>query len=867
MEEQLDQEVRFHLDQYAADLVARGEDPGEARRQARLALGGPELVKEECRDARGTRWLEDLWQDLRYAIRMLRQKPGFAAVALGTLALGVGATTVMFTMINSVILKPLPYPEPGRLVQLQEQTDYSTHWGNLWSFTYPNFLDCRREVHSLDVGGFQYGGGIVSKPGDAEFVDGLQVSSGLLSVWAVPMLRGRAFLPEEDRPGGPPVAIISQRMWQRRFAESPDAIGAPLTFEGTSYMVVGIVPESLRLTVDADVFTLLGQNTQPFMQNRERHGIRVRGRLQPGATLAQARAELATIAHRLAEQYPKSNKGRTFIADPLRPDVQSVESSLWLLLGAVSLVLLIACANIASLLLARAISRQREMAMRLALGASRGRLARQCLAESAVLGLSGGAFGVALAAAGFRPFVVFWPGGLPRAGEVRLDWHVLLFAVGVSLASSLLFGLAPALRVAAREFEQTLRAGARTVGGGSRRIHGAFVTSEIALAVVLLVSAGMLGSTLVRLSSLDPGVNVHNVLTARTALSPAVLANPARTRVSWMDLLDRVRRVPGVEAVTMIDTVPMREGNNQIGYRTTPADVPDNQQPLVLAASVTPDYLNVMGIPLHKGRFFDDHDRLGSQGVVVIDDVMAQQAFSGQEPVGKHVWIGLGSDPMQVVGVVGHVRQWGLAGDDRAEVRAQLYYPFQQVPDGLVRRWSELMSIAVRTRLDPMNTVEPLRREVRGPSGDQVIYELNTLEHLAQATLAQQRFLMLLFGIFAGLALLLACVGIYGVMAYLTGQRVPEIGVRMALGASAGDVLRMVLGQSLGMIVAGVAIGAAAAFAAARVLERLVEGMLPAEAGTFAAVVALLVLSALLASFVPARRASRVAPMSALRLE
>jgi predicted permease len=604
------------------------------------------------------------------------------------------------------------------------------------------------------------------------------------------------------------------------------------------------------------------------MHDREAHfGFRVWARLRPGATLARARAELAVVGRQLAGQYPKSNAGRTFIGEPLRPDVGDVRSTLWLLLGAVTLVLLIACVNIASLLLARAASRERELAMRVALGASRGRLARQCLTESAVLGLSGGLFGILLATVGMRPFVALWPGTLPRAEGVRLDWHVLLFALAVSLASGLLFGLAPALRAPARELERALHAGSRSVAGSSRRLHAGFVVSEIALAVVLLVSAGMLGRTLLHLSSLDPGVNIHNILTARTALSPDTLASAARTRAAWQDILDRSRRVPGVQSVTIVDTVPMREGNNQIGYWTTPAEPPAEQQQLTSATSVTPDYLKVVGTPLRQGRFFTDQDRLGAEGVVVIDEVMAQQAFAGKEPIGQHLWIGMGSDPMRVVGVVGHVRYWGAADDDRTKVRAQLYYPFAQVPDNYLRRWSELMSIAVRTSVPPLQVVEPLRREVRGATGDQVLYEVRTMEQLAGDTLARQRFLLVLFGIFAGLALLLACIGIYGVQAYLTSRRVPEIGVRMALGATPHGVQWMVLRESLGMLAAGVAVGVTGALAAARLLVRLVDGMQTGGPATFALTLSVLVAAALFASFLPARRASRIDPMRALRQE
>jgi predicted permease len=390
----------------------------------------------------------------------------------------------------------------------------------------------------------------------------------------------------------------------------------------------------------------------------------------------------------------------------------------------------------------------------------------------------------------------------------------------------------------------------------------------MALAVVLLVAAGILGRTLLRLSSLQPGLDVRNVLVTRMALSPGTLANPGQIRAAWKDVLERGRGVPGVQSVAMVDTVPMREGNNQLGYWTTADVPPENKQPVTLATSVTPDYLNVMGIPLLKGRFFHDYDRMESEPVIVIDDVLAQHAFGGQEAVGKRLWVpDMGPKPVRVVGVVSHVRHWGLAGDDQSQVRAQFYYPFAQVPDSLLRRWSELMSLAVRTNVAPLSVVEPLRQAVRGATNDQVLYEVRTMEQLANDSIARQRFLLLLFGIFAGFALLLACIGIYGVLAYLTSQRVPEIGVRMALGATAHDVMRMVLRQSLGMIFLGVGIGTAVALAAARVLRGLVEGMQPTEVSAFAIVIPLLVTAALAASFVPARRASRVDPLSALRQE
>ena len=869
MDEQLDNELRFHIEQHISELLEQGYTEEEARRRAMIELGGHQQVKEHCREARGTRWLEDLIQDILYALRTLRQKPGFACAALLTLALGIGATTVMYTVINGVLIKPLPYAEPNRLASLQEKTDWSNQFGNLWAFSYPNYLDCKREIRSLDLMAYRYHGGTVNASGQAEYVDGFEISPKVFSLLGVQLFRGREFTPQDDQPGAAPVAVISYGLWQRFYGGSPAAVGMPLAFMEKPYTIVGVAPAGFRLDgADADVFTPIGQNTGPYMRDRETHpGIQVWGRLHPGVTMAEAQAELSLIGQHLAREYPKSNKGRTFIADPLRPDVGNARTTLWLLFGAVNLVLLIACVNVASLLLSHGVSREREFAMRAALGAASGRLVRQCLTESAVLGLAGGALGLFLAAAGLRPFVAFWPGSLPRAEEVRLDYHVLLFALAISLLSSVLFGLAPALRAPVRHLEQALRSGARAVAGASRRLHSSLVVSEIGLAVVLLVTAGILGRTLLRLASLEPGVNTHNVLVTRVALAPSTLRDAAKTRAAWQAVLQSARTVPGVRSVALVDTVPMREGSNEIPYSTTSAAPAPDQQHYVLANSVTPDYLHVVGIPLRQGRFLTNQDRLGSEGVVVIDDVMAQEAFPGEDPIGKHIWLDLGSDPMRVVGIVGHVRQWGLAGDDQAKVRAQLYYSFSQVPDKFVRRWSELMSIAVSTSVDPLTVVEPLRRAVRGATGDQVLYEIRTLEQLATDTLAQQRFLLLLFGIFAALALLLACVGIYGVLAYLTNLRVPEIGVRIALGATTGNVIWLVLRQSLKMIVIGIAVGTGAAAAAATVLQRLVTGVRSAEPLAFLVMICVLIAPALLASLIPARRASRIDPIIAVRQE
>jgi predicted permease len=865
MEEQLEKELSFHLDEHANELIAQGNAPDLAQRNARLAFGGPEQVKEKCRDARGTRWLEDLFQDFRYALRTLRQRPGFAAIAILTLALGSGATTVMFTVINGVLLKPLAYPAANRLVTLHGKTE---KYGEQWGFSYPEFHDYQSASRTLgSVAAWTYGGGTVTKPGEAEYVFGRLISSGLFSVLGVPLVEGRGFLPQEDQPGAAPVAIISYGLWQRRFGGTKDTIGQHLILEGKSYTIVGIAPAGFRVDGEADIYTPLGQSTDPRMQDRGAFFIHVLGRLQPNVTLAQAQTEVSVTARQLAMQYPKDNQGRGMVAHPLSQEVVGdVRPTLWLLLGAVSLVLLIACVNVASLLLARAVSRERELAMRVALGAGRGRLVRQCLTESSVLGISGGALGILLALVGIHPFVSLWPGSLPRAEDVQLDWRVLFFALGVSLLSSLLFGLAPALRAPARKLERALRGGGRSLGGSTRRLHSVFVVAEVALAVVLLVSAGILGRTMLRLSSLDPGFNTQNVLAAHVALSPAVLENPAKTRAAWEDVLERARHLPGVQSVALADVVPMRVGEDSVGYWVSPVPPPPDQIPLALTSIVTPDYLNVMRMRLRQGRFLNEQDRIGHEMVVVIDDNLAQRAFAGSDPVGKGLWIqGMPSNPVRIVGVVGHVRHWGLAGDDQSRVRDQIYFSFYQLPDPLVHFLSSVMSITVRTSITPLNIAEPLRRELRGPGGDQTLYDVHTMDDLARASLGRQRFLLWLFGIFAGLALVLACIGIYGVLTYLTNQRVPEIGLRVALGASARDVMQLVLGQSLGMIAVGIAVGILGALAAARLLEHLVDGTRPADPSTFAIMIPILLAAAFLASFIPACRASRVDPMSALR--
>ncbi len=811
--------------------------------------------------------MSGLLQDARIAVRTLLQRPGFALLAILTLAVGTGGTTVIFTVFSGVLLKPLIYPDANTLVAIHVQTEKS---GDRWGFSYPDFQDCRRECRSFDgVAAWTYGGGTVSSPGQAEYVDGRKISSDLFSVLRVPLVQGRSFLPAEDNPGSAPVAIISTRLWQRRYASNPQAVGMPLSYDGKAYTVVGIAPPGLQLDGEVDVFTPLGQSTEPRMRYRAAHFLHVLARLRNNTTLTQAQTELALFSGNLAKQYPDSNAGMTLVPHSLQSElVQDVRPTLWLLLGAVSLVLLIACVNVASLLLTRVVSRQHEFALRLALGAPGWALVRQCFVESGVLGICGGLLGLLLATVGTRPFLQFWPGGLPRAEEVHVDWRVLLFALSLSILTALIFGLMPALRANRTAIEETLRSRSRTIAGTARRPLSGFVVCQLALAFVLLTSAGIIGRTLLRSSSLNPGLDVRNVLTARVAISPEALSSPAKARAGWQELMDSLRADPAVQSVALTDTVPMREGENVLNYWATATPTPPNQAAESLAVAVTPDYLKVMRIPLLRGRFVNETDRMDSRQVVVIDENMARHAFPGEDPVGKLVWIpAMGPNPVLVVGVVGHVRHWGLVGDDFSRVQDQCYYPLDQVPDQLTKFFSTIMSVVVRTNIAPLNAVESLHRDARGAMGDQTLYELRTMEQLVSASLAQQRFLLFLFAIYAGLALLLACIGIYSVIAHLTGERVPEFGVRMALGASSADIVWLVLRESLLIIVAGVGIGALSSVATERVLRRLVPVAQAPLSSTFAVILPVLILVALFASYVPARRAAKVDPMVALRYE
>jgi predicted permease len=644
-------------------------------------------------------------------------------------------------------------------------------------------------------------------------------------------------------------------------------LGQQLVFDGRAYTVIGIVSADLQLPGDAEVITPLGQDVDPAILNRGMHpGIYVLGRRRSGVTLEQSQTELSTISRRLSEMYPKSNANHDFVAEPLQEElVEDLRPALLLLQGAVGLVLLTASANVASLLLTRALSHQREYAVRVALGASPWRLVRQSLTEGGVLGICGGAIGTVLAVVGTRPFVTVWPGGLAWADDVYLDWRALLFTLAVSLLSGLLVGVAPALCAAVREPESVLRAGTANGALNRRFLRRSFVVFEISLAVTLLIATGRVGRTVLRFSSAGPGLKARGVLVTQVALAPSALAAPASIRAAWRGVLQHVRTMPGVQSAAVVDIVPMT-GENEIGYWLGPTQPRENEMPLAVMTLAAPDYLQVMGIRLREGRFFNENDRIGSEPVIAIDETMAQRAFRGREPVGNRISLEfLGS--ARVVGVVGHVRSQGLGVDDTASPHPQVYFPFAQVPDVFVPVAGARLALVVRTTVPPLGIVESIRNELRKETRDEVLYDFRTMEQIVSATLSRQRFFLLLFAVFSGLALVLACVGTYGALAHLTSQRAQELATRIALGAQRGDIVRLVLGESLGMILVGICLGMAVSLASAPLLNHLMVGLQPLDLLTTLSIIAVLVTTASFASFLPARRAGRIDPMKTIRQE
>jgi predicted permease len=818
--------------------------------------------------------MSTLLQDLKYGLRMLGKNPGFTAVAVLTLALGIGANTAIFSVVNGVLLNPLPYPEPNQLVTLHEsKPNFPTG-----SISYPNFLEWQKDNHTFSSMAVARGYGFtLTGAGEAERVRAEFVSSDFFHSLGVKPLIGRTFAPGEDGFGAAPIALISAGFWQRKFGSARDILGKALILDGRSYTIVGVIPASFDLLLKSfspkEVYVPIGQWGHQGLKVREAglgiHGI---GRLKPGVTLQQARADMDGVTRNLAAAYPDADKGISAGILPLREDmVSDIQPILLVLLAAVGFVLLIACVNVANLLLARSAGRRREFAVRVALGASPRHIIRQLLTESVLLALAGGGLGTVLAACGTQAALKVLPATLPRAAEIGIDAHVLIFTVAASVLAGILFGLAPALKISKPNLQETLKEAGRGTSGAHYRTQGVFVVIEMATALVLLIGAGLMTRTLTRLWGVNPGFDPNNVLTFGLSLPPAMKkASPDAIRAAFREFDAKLGSTPGVQAVSLSwGAIPMyTEDDEQFWIEGQPKPPSPNDMNWALEYTVEPDYLQVMRIPLKRGRFFIPQDNEHSPAVAVIDDVCARKYFPNENPIGKHIHLhNNGDQPAEIVGVVGHVKQWGLDSDDTQSLRAQLYHSFMQLDDGAMALSVPGTGVLVRSEGTADALFASIRHTNQMMNNEQAIYGPQTMDEVIAGSLATRQFSMILLASFALVALVLASVGIYGVLAYLVGQRTHEIGIRMALGAGRYDVLRLVVGQGAMMALLGVALGLAAAMGLTRLMSDMLYGVSATDPLTFIAVAILLIFVALAACYIPARRATKVDPMVALRYE
>jgi putative ABC transport system permease protein len=806
--------------------------------------------------------METLLQDLRYGVRMLSKKPGFSAIAVLTLALGIGATTAIFTVVNAVVLRPLPYPDADRLVAVGQQFkgDPPENAGE------PKFLFWREHSELFEAmasySGFGGAGGNLSGGSEAEYVSGVRASADLFRVLGVYPALGRAFTDAEDSPGGDKVAILSDGLWRRRFGADKELIGRSVLLNDQPVTVVGVMPPQFRLGAGADLFVpMRARPTANYDPNAT-----VVGRLKPGVTLQQADAELKVVADKYRAAFPRQmREGETVGAQQYQNLFTSdIAGWLWLLLGAVGFLLLIACANVANLQLMRAAGRKKEVAVRMALGASGIRILRQLLTEGVLLSLVGGAAGLLLAAWGTDFLLAAAPRGLlPSIATVELDGRVLAFAFGVAVITGLLFGLAPAWQARKINVNETLKEQSGRGGSTRGRLRGALVVTELALSLVLLVGAGLLIRTFANLKNVAPGFDARNVLTSQIALNGARYDTTNKAAAFYSNALERISRLPGVEAAAIINKLPL---DWQFNMPVVFPDQPDQLESVQLRM-ISPDYFNVMKISVRKGRAFGDTDIGGAAPVVIVNEAFERRFFDGKDTLAQQLSVGRGLDDpaRQVVGVVADAKQYGL---DRPSP-ATVFVPIPQMSDKLmaVVRAFTSAHFVVRTAVPPLSLREAVKREIAGLDPTLPLAEIHSMEEIAAVSVASRRFNMLLIGVFAALGMLLAAVGIYGVISYSVEQRTNEIGIRIALGARSADVVRLILRQGMLLALAGVAIGIAGALVLTRLMKTLLFGVTATDPVTFAVIAAVLTLVALLACYIPARRATRVDPMVALRYE
>lgn len=874
--EELNEEIHTHLELAARENMESGLAPRDAQTAARHEFGSIALAMEVTRDLWGGRWFEDLLEDLRCGLRMLRRSPGFAVIAILTLALGIGANTALFSLVNGVLLNPLPYPHPEQVVLV---SDTSSALPETW-ISYPDYLDWVRENHS-----FSFLAAYESEvnfnllgQGEPERVSATEVSSTFFPTLGVTPILGRNLSPAEDQLNGPPAVILSGGFWKTKFGGSPDILGKPINLDGTDYTVVGVIPANFYFCCEnisfrpSEIFVPIGADKNPWMRDRKFHpGIFAIARLKPDVTLAQARSDMDRMAHRLAAAYPGTDKDQGIRVTPLKEVmVRDVRLFLLVLLAAVGFVLLIACVNVANLLLARSTGRNHEFAIRAALGASQGRVIRQLLTESVPLAMAGGALGLLFASWGTRAALSVLPTALPRANDVRLDPRVLLFTLAISLISGILFGLAPALKTSHPDLHETLKQGGRGRNGERYRTQGVFVVMEMALTLVLLVGAGLTIRTLVGLWIVNPGFDPHNVLSFNVGLPPSITSSGAKQiRGSLRQLTNKIAAIPGVQSVSLMNAaLPMGDRYDlSFWIDGQPKPATDGNKPLALWYLVGPDYLKVMKIRLIRGRFLTAQDDANSLGVCVIDEDFARKYFGNQDPIGKRLNFDLVYNQLEIVGVVGHVKQFGLDENARSLARTQFYASALQLPDNLTQPWVSLTGYLIRTQSSPDAFAASIRDALRGFNSQAVMFHAETMDNVVARSLASRRFAMILLAVFAGLALALSSIGIYGVISYVAGQRTNEIGIRISLGAQKSDILRIVLGHSARLSLMGVAVGLVAAVGLAHLMTTILYGVSATDPLTFAVVIIVQTVVALAACCIPARRAMKVDPIVALKYE
>lgn len=820
-----------------------------------------------------TDFLHSLAEDARYALRMLRKSPGFTLIAVATLALGIGANTALFSVVSGVLLNPLPYPHADQLVTLHESKPNFPDG----SISYLNFRDWQKENQTFSAMAISFGSDFAFTGNrEAEQLRGQFISSDLFRVLGISALLGRTLERGEDEIGAAPVALISEGLWRRRFDSASNVLGKNMTLDGRDYTIVGVIPAGFDLLTrsfrTAEVYVGVGQRKNNLLLERGAglgfHGI---ARLKPGVTLEQARADMDRVSHNLAVAYPDADKGIGATVIPLKTYmVGNIQPFLLVLLGAVGFVLLIACVNVANLLLARSTGRSREFAVRAALGASQSRVVRQLLTESALLALCGGSLGILLAAWGTQAALQILPAALPRSAEIRLDARVLIFTAAVSLLAGILFGLIPALRSSKVNLQTALQAGGRGATGSHRRTQGAFIVFETATALVLLIGAGLMIRSLTKLWNVDPGFDSKNVLTVGLSLPPSMTtASPAAIRAAFREVDEKFGMIAGVQSVSQTwGAIPM-SGDDEMLFWLEGEPKPANQNDMHWAIDyiVGPDYLKTMSIPLLKGRFLTSNDSEHAPRVAVIDDVFAHKFFGDQNPIGKRINFSSDAAQAEIVGVVAHVKQWGLDMDDSQSLRAELYLSWVQMPDSFIAMAPTGSAMVIRSTSAQPGLFDAIRQTSAQISSQQVVYGAQSMDSIVASSLATRRFAMILLGAFAALALGLAVVGIYGVISYLVGERTREVGIRMALGARPFDIARQILAQGGKLALLGILLGGVAALALTRLMSRLLYGITATDPLTFVSVAVLLAAVALAACYIPARRASRVDPMVALRYE